>query len=225
MWQSIFPMVADFLPKALLAILCGGLVGVERAMRRKPAGFRTNILICLGSMLFTWLSIRVALILSAEAPGDPARIAAQVVTGIGFLGAGAIIQSRGYVRGLTSAAMIWVVAAIGMSIGVGLGGVAVICTVLVLVVQFGLGLVERRFFGRCVFHNLEVVFDDQRRDTRDEIERALQLHGSPLDQFHLQPAGEHVSLTLQYCTVHPHHRKIINSLLRIGGVREVRPLH
>ena len=168
-WQELFPVITEFLPKALLAIACGGLVGVEREMRRKPAGFRTNILICLGSMLFMWLSIEVANTLTSGGHGDPARIAAQVVTGIGFLGAGTIIQSRGYIRGLTSAAMIWVVAVIGMAIGAGMAVVGVISTGLILLVQFGLGLLERRFFARCVYHEYEVTLTDDQGRTRSEI--------------------------------------------------------
>src|SRR6059036_2303122 len=102
-WLELRPLLKDFLPKALQAIACGGLIGVEREIKNKPAGFRTNILICLGSMLFMWLSTRVALSLAPDRTGDPGRIAAQVVTGIGFLGAGTIMQSRGRVVGLTSA--------------------------------------------------------------------------------------------------------------------------
>ena len=223
-FRSVIPIIVDFVPKALLAIACGGLVGVEREMRRKPAGFRTNILICLGSMLFMWLSIRVAATFSSDSPGDPARIAAQVVTGIGFLGAGAIIQSRGYVRGLTSAAMIWVVAAIGMAIGAGMSVVGAISTGFVLMVQFGLGLIERRFFSRCVYHDCEVTFVNDGGRTRVEIEKAIRALGAPLETFHVRPSGEFFQLTLQYCGSHPHHKKVLGALWRIAGVREVRAL-
>ena len=224
-WQAFYPVLLDFLPKALLAIACGGLVGVEREVRRKPAGFRTNILICFGSMLFMWLSARVASTFAPGNPGDPGRIAAQVVTGIGFLGAGTIIQSRGYIRGLTSAAMIWVVAAIGMLIGAGMSAVGAISTLLVLLVQFGLGLLERRFFGRCIYHDCEVTVADDRGSTRFEIEKVFRGLGAPLEHFKLQPAGDLMRLTLQYCVAHPHHRKVVSALWRVEGVREVRPLH
>src|SRR2546422_10688343 len=95
-----------------------------------------------------WLSTKVAVVVAAGRPADPGRIAAQVVTGIGFLGAGSIIQSRGRVTGLTSAAMIWVVAAVGMSIGAGYRLIALITTGVVLSVLLGLGLVERRGLTR-----------------------------------------------------------------------------
>ncbi|CUS88767.1 MgtC/SapB family protein, partial [Candidatus Kryptonium thompsonii] len=95
--------------KFFLAIVFGGLIGLERELKGKPAGFRTNILICLGSTLYMILSMKIA--------GDPGRIAAQVVTGIGFIGAGTIIQARGTITGLTTAATIFVVASIGLAIG------------------------------------------------------------------------------------------------------------
>ena len=222
--QELLPVVRDFLPKALLAIVCGGLVGVEREMRRKPAGFRTNILICLGSMLFMWLSSHVAQNLGTGVRGDPGRIAAQVVTGIGFLGAGTIIHSRGYISGLTSAAMIWVVAAIGMTIGAGQSAIGVLTTGLILAVQIGLGLFERRLFGRCVYKECQVAFDDDGGRVRGEIEKAARIYGVPLDRFSMKQVGEQVVLGLRYCDIHPQHKKILGHLWGIDGVREVRPL-
>ncbi|HSM59451.1 MAG TPA: MgtC/SapB family protein [Longimicrobiales bacterium] len=134
----------ELLGKVGLAALLGGMVGLERELFEKPAGLRTLILICLGSALFTDLSLRFATWGSSGTPADPSRIAAQVVTGIGFLGAGAIIQSRGSVIGLTTAATIWVVAAIGMGVGAGAIGTAVVATLALLVVLVGLGAIERR---------------------------------------------------------------------------------
>jgi putative Mg2+ transporter-C (MgtC) family protein len=224
MWQSIQPVMHDFIPKALLAILCGGLIGIEREMKSKPAGFRTNILICLGSMLFMWISIHLGQSVGGDRPSDPGRIAAQVVTGIGFLGAGTIIQARGRVVGLTSAAMIWVVAAVGMVIGAGQSVVGVATTFLILVVLLGLGLFEKRLFGRCVLYDCQISFDDDRGRTRTLIEQALLAAGRPPEAFNLKHAGDHLQLTVQYCDVHPEHRRFLSDLWKIEGVREVRPL-
>jgi putative Mg2+ transporter-C (MgtC) family protein len=217
------PILWDFVLKALLSIACGGLIGVEREIKQKPAGFRTNILICMGSALFMWLSIRVGLDLSSTR-GDPGRIAAQVVTGIGFIGAGTILHSRGHITGLTSAAMIWVVSAIGMAIGGGYLAVAILTTVLILLVQVGLGLVERRLFGRCLMRDCEVAFDDDRGRTRKEIEKALRAQGQIFEAFSMRRAGDHLVLNLQYCSVHPNHKKFVGDLWKIEGVREVRLL-
>lgn len=124
-------------------MVLGGLVGLEREFSGKPAGLRTNILICLGSALLMDLSIRVGLMPDGTRVGDPARIAAQVVSGIGFLGAGTILEARGNVIGLTTAATMWVVMAIGLTIGAGhlLEGAG--ATLLVYLVLVGLGRVER----------------------------------------------------------------------------------
>src|SRR3989475_7635036 len=177
------PLVPDFPPKPLLAIAGGGLMGVEREIRRKPAGFRTNILICLGSMLFMWLSTQVAMVVAIGRPADPGRIAAQVVAGIGFLGAGTIIQSRGRITGLTSAAMIWVVSAVGMTIGAGYSIIGGITTGLVLLGLVGRGLVERRGFRRCIFYDLQIAFDDGQGRTRRGIEHRPRSPGRALEPF------------------------------------------
>ena len=131
----------DLAAKLLAAVLVGGGIGLEREINHKPAGLRTNILICVGSALLMDLSISI----SERYGGDPGRIAAQVVTGIGFLGAGTILHTRGTITGLTSAATIWVVAAIGLAIGAGYFIEALGATLTVMLVLVGLGWVERRF--------------------------------------------------------------------------------
>lgn len=126
----------DLALKLFIAVLLGGAIGLERQIAGKPAGLRTNILICLGSALMMDLSINLT---GADGRvGDPARLAAQVITGIGFLGAGTIMQSKGTITGLTSAATIWAVAAIGLSIGAGfyvegLGTAAMVMMVLLVI--------------------------------------------------------------------------------------------
>src|SRR5712671_5119683 len=115
--------------KLLLAMLCGGAIGFERELSRKPAGLRTNVLICMGAALFMIVSRHIG----GGAPGgDPGRLAAQVVTGIGFLGAGVILQARGSIHGLTTAATIFVVGAVGITIGEGMFTVTVMTTVLII---------------------------------------------------------------------------------------------
>ena len=109
----------DLALKLGIAVLSGGAIGFERQVAGKPAGLRTNILICLGSALVMDLSMNLGTSLGGLRIGDPGRIAAQVVTGIGFIGAGTIMQSRGTITGLTSAATLWVVAMIGLAAGAG----------------------------------------------------------------------------------------------------------
>jgi putative Mg2+ transporter-C (MgtC) family protein len=128
------------LARLLVAAVLGGLIGLERQMRGKPAGLRTNLFICLGSALFTILSEHVA----GATGGDHGRIAAQIITGIGFIGAGAIIRDRGNVLGLTTAATIFVVASVGMAAGMGLFVTASVTALVILVSLSGLGWLEDR---------------------------------------------------------------------------------
>lgn len=141
----------DLLAKLIVATVLGGAIGLEREFAGKPAGLRTNMLICLGAALFTHLSVELAQVgFSPDGRpfGDPSRIAAQIVVGIGFLGAGAILHARGVVVGLTTAATIWVVAAIGTAVGSGAYLEAVGATALILIVLAGLRPVELRILAK-----------------------------------------------------------------------------
>ncbi|MFT3784734.1 MAG: MgtC/SapB family protein [Tepidisphaeraceae bacterium] len=138
-WAGNFGWSAEALVRLVLAGICGGLVGLEREVRGRQAGFRTNLLVCLGSAMAMVVSVSFARAdwSKITPPGyevrlDPARIAYGVMAGIGFLGAGAILQSKGHIRGLTTAAAIWCVAAIGLAAGFGLYVISVIGTVLVV---------------------------------------------------------------------------------------------
>jgi len=127
-------MEVDIVLKILLAAMLGGIIGLERELSHKEAGLRTNILIAIGSTLITLLSFKIA---ALTQNADPARLAAQIVSGIGFLGAGAIIQARFAVHGLTTAATIWTVAAIGIAVGSGFYLLAFLVALLVVVVLTG----------------------------------------------------------------------------------------
>ena len=126
--------------KLILAMVCGGAIGFERELNRKPAGLRTNLLICFGAALYMIVSRHIS---GGAAYTDPARLAAQVVAGIGFLGAGVILQARGSISGLTTAATIFVVGAVGIAIGEGLFALAIFSTVLVILVLVVLRKLER----------------------------------------------------------------------------------
>ena len=123
----------------VLAVVLGGTIGLERQVSGKAAGLRTNILISLGAAVFTIISRQMAL----QYNDSVARIAAQIVTGVGFIGAGAIIQDRGGVHGLTTAATIWLVASIGMACGAHFYRLAVLTTIVAIVVLIGLAKLEK----------------------------------------------------------------------------------
>lgn len=166
--------------KLLLATLLGGAIGFEREIAGKPAGLRTNILICVGAALFTHLSIGIAQIgftPDGRPYGDTTRIAAQIVSGIGFLGAGAILHAHGAVVGLTTAATIWVVAAVGAAIGSGAYVEGVGTSVLIILVLVGLRPVERRLLRRRRKVNATVrVRREARFDNIEDVIRACGLH-------------------------------------------------
>lgn len=136
----------DVMVRLMLAAGLGAAIGLEREYRQKPAGLRTNILIALGSALFTVLSLRIG-----EFAGTPDRIVAQVVTGIGFLGGGAILRGRSTIHGMTTAATIWVNAAVGLAAGAGEFAIAGGATAITLIVLVLLPPIERYFERRVGF--------------------------------------------------------------------------
>jgi putative Mg2+ transporter-C (MgtC) family protein len=132
------PSQSEFWVRVGVASLCGAIIGIERQLRGKPAGIRTSILICLGTMAF----VRLGSLVTGET-GDSTRVLGQVVTGVGFIGAGVMLAREGLVRGVTSAAVIWTLAAIGALIGFTHYGAALALALLVLAVLSGVQLLEQ----------------------------------------------------------------------------------
>ena len=160
-----------------LAILLGGAIGLERESRGRPAGLRTHILVCLGATIIMIASTRMAIFTQALPAAsriqvDPGRIAAGIVTGIGFLGAGAIIRIGDLVRGLTTAGCIWFVAALGITIGQGLYALAIVSTVLALVVLLMLTQVEKHM-QPIVYRSIVVITSLAHAESIEKECRAL----------------------------------------------------
>ena len=139
-----------FIGRLMLAMVLGGIIGLERELKNHSAGFRTHILVTVGSCIFMLVSVSMPVIITAMPNGtvnnvDPSRIAAQVVSGIGFLGAGAIIQAKGRrIHGLTTAASLWVVAAIGLAVGAGLYLTSIIATIMLLLILTSFSRLESK---------------------------------------------------------------------------------
>src|SRR2546425_1011112 len=152
----------ELMLRLLLAAGLGAGIGLEREYRRKAAGLRTNILIALGSALFTVLSIEIG-----GGGGTPDRISAQIVTGIGFLGAGAILRSGRNVHGMTTAATIWVNAAVGVACGAGQFAMATVATTITLAVLALLPPLEAHFDRRAGKFRRRATDRDRRDDGRD----------------------------------------------------------
>jgi len=176
-WSDLIATLRlDLLLKLGLAVVLGGVIGLEREIAGKPAGLRTNILICVGAALLTDLSIYFSTLTDGVVRWDPARITAQIVSGIGFLGAGTIMQAKGTVTGLTTAATLWVVAAIGMTAGAGAHVEATGATLLVLTILWPLGWVEDRIEGARRGRIFRVVMEDLPGKV-GEIQTLLEEHG------------------------------------------------
>jgi putative Mg2+ transporter-C (MgtC) family protein len=146
-------VVSSTIIRLIVAAVLGGAIGLERQLRRKPAGLRTNLFICFGSAMFTVLSNQLA----GSYGGDHTRVAAQIIPGIGFIGAGSILHSRGGVVGLTTAATLFVVAGVGMAAGGGLYLTATFATGMILVCLALLGRVEARFAMQSLLMSYEVT--------------------------------------------------------------------
>ena len=145
--------------RMILAVLCGGIIGLERTFRRRPAGFRTHMLICLGAAMTTLTSQFLSLYMHYET--DIARLGAQVVAGIGFIGAGTIIVTRHQrVRGLTTAAGMWTAAIVGLSLGAGFYEGGVIVTALILMAELVFSKVERLVLRKSPEMNLYIRYED-----------------------------------------------------------------
>lgn len=195
------------------ALILGGLVGFDREVKMKAAGLKTNIMICIGATLYTTISLLN--LPNATGLVDPNRVAAQIVSGIGFLGAGAIIQGRGNVTGLTTAATIWVVAAIGFTIGVGYPVVATMFSVTVLVVLRLLAPIHK-FIERDSEHkdfHIEIL---SRGSIKKIASKIIISENIELDEIYEEahPAGENHRIVHVLLTGHPRALERIQQDLR-----------
>lgn len=178
--------------KLVLSMLLGAVVGYERKRKGQTAGVRTFSLIAMGATLAMLLSIYVPQEYMGLKNGDPGRIAAQVITGIGFLGAGAIIQMKGSVRGLTTAAGIWMVAIIGMAVGVGMYVVSILASALILFILVQLERIEHRLSRGSESRIIRVRTADILHDISD-YKAVLKRHNIHLQNFYVEydyDAGE-----------------------------------
>ena len=199
------------------SVVCGGLIGVERERAQKPAGLRTMILICLGAAIFTQASILIA----SGTPADRGRIAAQVVTGIGFLGAGAIIRERGLLIGLTSAAAIWATAAVGIVLGSGFVAAGLFFTLLVVGTLAGVRATDRWVLGPCQYGTLHLEYDPADGRARYLIQGILDEHQHLGEvRYEVHPGGTHSAL-ISYCHSHRDHRMFLSDLMALPQVRRV----
>ena len=142
------------LVRILISFIMGGLIGLEREMNNQPAGLRTHILISIGATLVMLISLHVPQ--KVGSIGDPGRIAAQVVSGIGFLGAGAILKFGADIKGLTTAASIWAMAAVGMAVGAGMYSISIMAVVIIFFALTAMSFIEKKLFRERSLRKIEV---------------------------------------------------------------------
>ena len=202
---------------ALVAVACGSIVGAEREKKEKPAGLRTLTLVSLGAAVFTMISVSFD-------RGDPGRVAAQIVSGIGFLGACAILRGSGGVTGVTTAATIWMIAAIGMVVGAGYAAAGLALSLLVVALLTVIASVEIQYLGRCQFHSVLITFDGANGKAMVKIDGLLEdfhVHSTPID-VSSTPEGRK-QLRINYCHSHRHHRELLTQLAAMPEVLEIHP--
>jgi putative Mg2+ transporter-C (MgtC) family protein len=187
-WEMASGALGSSLTRLVVAALLGGLIGVEREFKHRAAGLRTNMFICFGAAMFTLLSERLA-----GVPSDAARIAAQIIPGIGFIGAGSILHTRGLTTGLTTAATLFVVASVGMAAGGGLYLTAMFATVLVLLALFALGHMEETFNIKLLMTSYEVTGASV-EEISNEVNRILETHRRLMKNMCSGNTDQHVRL-------------------------------
>lgn len=172
-------VVTSTIFRLVVAAILGGIIGLERQLHRKPAGLRTNLFICFGAAMFTIMSDELA----GSFGGDHTRVAAQIIPGIGFIGAGSILHSHGSVTGLTTAATLFVVASVGMAAGGGLYITAVFATIVILICLAVLGKMERHFELKSLALSYEVTGGSV-EEVVDEVNRILEEEHLSMQNIH-----------------------------------------
>jgi putative Mg2+ transporter-C (MgtC) family protein len=211
--------IIEVVLKLVLAIALGGLIGLEREASQKPAGFRTNILVCVGSAMMMMLS--VMLIQSKGGTTDTlVRMAAGVITGIGFLGAGTILHARGTVAGLTTASTIWLVAGLGLVIGAGYYVPALIFTALTIATLVLFRKVEESYLRRAQFH-YHVKFK-QRPYILSSLRKLALHHGIRLEKMTLREEAKSFLVTFFFAASEEKEQEFNQGLFDLADIEELK---
>ncbi|MDD5556248.1 MAG: MgtC/SapB family protein [bacterium] len=208
--------------RLLVTALLAGLVGFERQRHSQPAGLRTHIILALGAALAMCISVNLALQFKGLAPnGDPARLAAQVISGIGFLGAGAILRYGASVKGITTAASLWTVAIIGLAVGAGHYFSGIATTALALIVLIILDQIEKRYIGGQVLRTLSVKARD-RFGLVDDVKGVLERHGIDVKSISLAKDVEQGEMEIEVAARVPATGKADAIFFSLSSIKDVR---
>jgi len=217
-WEMASGAVGSSLTRLIVAAILGGLIGLEREFKHRAAGLRTNMFICFGAAMFTLLSERLA-----GVPSDSARIAAQIIPGIGFIGAGSILHTRGLTTGLTTAATLFVVASVGMAAGGGLYLTAMFGTGLVLVALFVLGHLEESFNIKLLLSSYEVSGATVEEIT-NEVNRILEGRHRMMQNMLSGNTGQHIRMQFDVEGCHREQKELLQQLKASAVLRGVTSL-
>lgn len=207
----------DMLLRIALSIVLGGIIGFERERDSQPAGLRTHMILVVGACLAMMLSINLAV----TAGGDPARLAAQVVSGIGFLGAGAILRFGSNVKGLTTATTLWTMAIVGLAVGMGYYAVASITTVVTIIVLSVLDIIEKRFVRVNVIRNVVVEVQDYHGVIRN-VRKTMARIADQVLSFSIQKSVKNKTLRLEIVARFNRSEKLENMVEQISEIEGVR---
>jgi putative Mg2+ transporter-C (MgtC) family protein len=211
---------ADLLSRTLvrltLAAVLGGIIGLERELKHRPAGLRTNMFICFGAAMFTVISLELG------GANDATRIASQIIPGIGFIGAGSILRDKGGVTGLTTAATIFVVASIGMACGGGLYLPAVFATGLLLVALLILGALEGRLNLKPVMMEYVIVSDKSADVVVSEINKALEEQSRELRSMRLIKLNGKEKIVFSVAATRKEHKELLDCLHQSEDLRNLK---
>ncbi len=207
----------DMLLRMGLSLILGGIIGFERERDSQPAGLRTHMILVVGACLAMMLSLNIAY----EGGGDPARLAAQVVSGIGFLGAGAILRSGFNVKGLTTATTLWTMAIVGLAVGMGYYAVAAITTLLLMIVLSVLDIIEKRFVRINVIRNITIEVHDHKGIVRD-VRKTMARIADQVITFSIQKSIKSKSLRLEIVARFNRSDKIENMVEQISEIEGVK---
>jgi len=212
-------LILGDIERLILAAVLGGLIGLERQAKHRPAGLRTNLFICVGAAMFTLLSDELA-----AHTGDHTRIAAQIIPGIGFIGAGSILHARGdVVRGVTTAATLFVVAAVGMAAGGGQYALAIFVTLLILLVLLLLGATERILNLKVMLYGYEVS-GRTANETTASINEVLEPLYAIMLNTHVAPTPKHTRVHFECEGTRKQQAQILKGLQQSGAFESVASL-
>ena len=215
-WIIVFRLV--------LSAILSGIIGFEREFHGRAAGFRTHILLCVGSTLIMLTSIHIFDVYSGRVPIDPARLAAGVVTGIGFMGAGTIMRYKASVRGLTTATSLWVAAGVGLAVGSGLYFGAIVTTLIAMIALMFFSRLEHVMIRKNWYKTIIIETKDGLEQLK-KIRETLSEYGSEINDLEADRSKDGTNMVLKFglkLITNPRNARLIEDIARLEGVKSVK---